>query len=297
MLNHEVIITGSTGLLGRGLLATSPESVNTYPVYSKNTPPEDGHKYKRVDISNLVEVLALFKEIKPSIIIHAASIGNVDYCEKNPEEAKKVNITGTQNIVKACNEFGTRLIFISTNAVFDGTKAPYTETSTTNPVNYYGETKSIGEKMVLEASPDDVVVRMTLIYGWNNANQRSNAVTWLLDKLRRNEPTKLVDDTYVNPIYNLQAAEAIWRIIDLDINGIINMAGKDRVNRYKFGVEIAEAFGYDPKLLTAVSSDYFPGIAKRMPDTSFDTSKMIKTLGIKPLSIIKGLNLMKQQSP
>lgn len=150
--------------------------------------------------------------------------------------------------------------------------------------------------MVLGANPDNVVVRMTLVYGWNNSNQRSNAVTWLLDKLRRAEPTKLVNDTFVNPLYNLQAAENIWKIIKLNKNGIFHLAGKDRVNRYQLGVVTAKVFGFDPKLLSPVSSDFFSGIAKRMPDTTFDTSKMVKELGSRPLSIEAGLEFMQLQS-
>ena len=138
---------------------------------------------------------------------------------------------------------------------------------------------------------------MTLMYGWNNSNQRSNAVTWLLDRLRRAEPTKLVNDTYVNPIYNLQAAENIWKIIKLGKSGIFHLAGRDRVNRYEFGLITARIFGFDDRLLEPVSSDYFPGIALRMPDTTFATTKMIEGLSSRPLSLQAGLEFMQLQSP
>lgn len=293
----KVVLTGSTGLLGKGLLLTAPRNVKAFPFFSRDLPPNNDYHYQRMDITKRSQVESWFAKIKPQVVIHAASIGNVDYCEKNPREADLVNVIGTDNIVKMCKKYGCKLIFTSTNAVFDGLRAPYSETNKTKPVNYYGKTKVKGEHLVLDANSDNVVVRMTLMYGWNNSNQRSNAVTWLLDKLRRAEPTKLVNDTFVNPIYNLQAAENIWKIIRTSKSGIFHLAGKTRVNRYQFGVATAKAFGFNHKLLSQVSSDFFPGIAKRMPDTSFDTLKMVKELGSRPLSIEAGLEFMQLQSP
>lgn len=297
MTKLKILLTGSTGLLGKGLLATAPQDVRIYPFFSKDMPQNKGYQYLRMDITKKSEVADSFVKIKPDIVIHAASIGNVDYCEKNPKEAEGVNVYGTENIAMQSKKYHCKLIFTSTNAVFDGLQAPYSETSSTNPINYYGLTKVLGEKLVLEHNPVNVVVRMTLMYGWNNSNQRSNAVTWLLDKLRRAEPTKLVDDTYVNPLYNLQAAENIWKIIKLGKTGVFHLAGKDRVNRYELGLATAHAFGFDDKLLEPVSSGYFTSIAKRMPDTTFDTAKMVQELGSLPLSIQTGLEFMQLQSP
>ena len=293
----KIILTGSTGLLGKALLETIPPGYKIFPFYSKDLPQNRDYWYYRMDITKKGEVAKNFAKIKPDIVIHAASLGNVDYCEKNSKEAYLVNVTGTKNIVEMCEKYKCKLIFTSTNAVFDGQHAPYSETGKTHPINYYGKTKVLGENLVLQSNPNNVVVRMTLIYGWNNSNQRSNAVTWLLDRLRRAEPTKLVNDTFVNPLYNLQAAENIWKIIKTDKSGIFHLAGKTRVNRYQFGVAIAKAFGFDPKLLSPVSSDFFPGIAKRMPNTTFDTSKMVKELDSRPLSIKAGLEFMQLQSP
>ena len=278
-------------------MSTIRSSNKIFPSYSKDLPLDKERRYHRIDITNIQQVADNFAKIKPEIVIHAASIGNVDYCEKNPKEAEKVNVFGTQNVIRACTKHNCQLIFTSSNAVFNGLNAPYSETDPPNPVNYYGRTKVIGERSVLKANPKNVVVRMTLMYGWNNSNQRSNAVTWLLDRLRRAEPTKLVNDTYVNPIYNLQAAENIWKIIKLGKSGIFHLAGRDRVNRYEFGLITARIFGFDDRLLEPVSSDYFPGIALRMPDTTFATTKMIEGLSSRPLSLQAGLEFMQLQSP
>ncbi len=288
----RVILTGSTGLFGRAVLATVPPHYRIFPVYFHNPPLDQVHKFSRIDITKKQALRKFFDETQPDVVIHAASLGNVDYCERNPAEADLVNVSATHYITDLCRGIGSRLIFTSSNAVFDGTSGPYSEDSPVHPVNHYGQTKVLGERLVL-SSPDNSVARFTLMYGWNNSDQRSNAVTWLLDKLRRGEEVKLVHDTYVNPVLNLQAASCVWRIITQNKTGIYHIAGRDRLNRYEFGLKTARVFGFRPALLKPVPSNYFPGLAKRMPDTTFKTAKMESELHQRPLTIMAGLKIMK----
>ncbi len=292
----KVLLTGSTGLLGRAVLATAPGSYKVFPVFSKNPPLNLGYKFLQTDITKKNEVNAIFEKVKPDVVIHAASIGNVDYCERNQEEAFKVNVTGTENLVKLCQKIGSRLVFISSNAVFDGFHPPYSETSQVAPVNCYGQTKVAAEKIVSQSGLDFLIIRFTLMYGWNNSNQRSNAVTWLLDKLRRGEDVNLVTDTYVNPVFNLQAAECLWKALFLGKTGIYHVGGGERVNRYLLGLKTAQVFGFETSFIKPVTSDFFPGIAQRMPDTTFDTSQMQRELKIRPLKILTGLKIMRHIS-
>jgi len=294
--DKTVLITGGTGLLGMGLLETIPEGYKVIPSYKSDfiLGVYDGFNFHKFDITKKNEVSNAFDKIKPSCVIHAASIANVDYCERNKNETYLVNVEGTKNILSLCKEYETKLIFTSSNAVFDGGSSPYLEESETSPVNYYGETKSIAEKLVKDADSDYVVARLILMYGWNHPNERKNPVTWLLEKLQAHENLKMVNDTYTNPLFNIQAAKAIWQIIKRDKSGIYNIAGKDRVNRYEFAVRTAEVFGLDAKLIEPVTSDYFSGIAKRMPDTTYNTKKMECDLGILPMSLDEGLSFMKE---
>lgn len=290
-----VLITGSAGLLGTALLQRIPENIRVAPTYFTNPQLNvhpDTTTYK-LDITNEENVLSVFKNVKPTYVIHASSLGNVDYCETHREEAYKINVVGTKNIIKGCEKYGSKLIFISSNAVFDGLHAPYDEDSLVLPVNYYGETKAIGEDLVSDSGLQYAIVRLVLMYGWNNPSERQNPVTWLLDKLRQGEHIKLVDDTYTNPILNTQAALAVWSIIDKNKTGIFHIAGKDRVNRYEFGISVAEIFGFKTELIQKVDSSYFKGIANRMPDTTYITKRMENELMLKPLQLIDGLRYMK----
>ena len=294
--DKTVLITGGTGLLGMGLLETIPEGYKVIPSYKSDfiLGVYDGFNFHKFDITKKNEVSNAFDKIKPSCVIHAASIANVDYCERNKNETYLVNVEGTKNILSLCKEYETKLIFTSSNAVFDGGSSPYLEESETSPVNYYGETKSIAEKLVKDADSDYVVARLILMYGWNHPNERKNPVTWLIEKLQIDESVKLVSDTYTNPLFNIQAARAIWRIIERDYSGIYHIAGKDIVNRYEFAIKTAEVFGFNTNLIESVPSDYFSGIAKRMPNTTYITTKMERELGVAPMSLDEGLSLMNE---
>jgi len=292
----RVLITGGTGLLGIGLLDQKPNELEIIPTYFNNNRIKR-HKnvnFVKLDITNKPSVDKLFIKYLPNITIHAASVGNVDYCEKNKNEAYKINVEGTKNIVEACYENRSKLVFLSSNAVFDGVNPPYKETSELCPINYYGQTKVLGEKIVQNNKINFIIVRLILMYGWNHPKERQNPVTWLIDKLEQKEKIVMVNDTYTNPVLNIQAAKFIWELIKKEKTGIYHIAGKERINRYDFARKTAEVFSLNKKLITQVPSSFFKGIAKRMYDTTYDTSKIEKELLVKPLDIKDGLLYMKK---
>lgn len=290
--NSGVLITGQSGLLGIGLLKTAPDNLRIIKTHHKI---EKSHDSSYLDITNKNSIEKVFSQNNFETVIHTASIGNVDACEKDKKKAKKVNVIGTRNIIKACEKYKKHLLFISSNAVFDGKKPPYKETDIKNPVNFYGKTKSISEDEVLSSNISSAVIRLVLMYGWNNIQSRQNPVTWLLDKLDNNEEVYLVNDTYVNPVYNLQAADAIWKLLIAKKTGIYHIAGATSLNRYEFGLNIAKVFGKDQSKIHSVDSNYFPSIAKRMPNTTYSLDKIIKDIGYKPLTIEEGLRAMLEE--
>lgn len=292
----KVIITGAKGLFGKALLGVLKKDFELYPFSSQRSLNKDGFIYTQADVTDIEVIERVFEKIKPDIVIHAASLGNVDFCEKNQARAYAVNVKGTGNIIAACEALGAKIYFTSSNAVFDGIKAPYAENSKVSPVNYYGKTKVLAEELVRDSGLDYVIARLTLMYGWNNPTQRANPVTWLLGKLKNKESVKLVNDTYVNPILNTQAAEYFLKLLLLNVSGVFHVAGGERINRYDLGIKTAEIFGYDTSLIEAVDSDYFFGIAKRMPDTTYVTSKLEEITQISPLEIIDGLTKMKEEN-
>lgn len=290
----KVLVTGGTGIIGRYLLRKIKPHAKAVATYYLNKDSEriSDVEYHRLDIARKKDVIELFTVIKPDVVVHIASIGSVDFCEEHRDEAWMVNVDGTKNMIEGAQTCQARFIFISSNAVFDGKTPPYDEEDLPSPVNFYGKLKLEGEEAIASSGLEYAIVRPILIYGWNDPSERSNPVTWLLSKLKDNKPVKIVNDIYCNPLLANNCADAIWSVIINRKKGIYHVGGKDRLSRFDFAVKTAKAFGMDHKLIESVPNAYFKNIAPRPKDTTYSTKKMQRKLGIRPIGIDEGLDIM-----
>lgn len=293
----KILITGGTGLLGHHLIKSAPEaykvSCTFFPAHKKASIPYSCDKHL-LDVSDAGEVLAAFRKIRPDYVVHTASLADVDYAEKHREEAEKVNMGGTENIITACRDVGAAIIYISSNAVFDGKKPPYSEEDPLNPLSYYGCLKAKEEDMVRKSSLRHSIVRAILMYGWNLEVERKNSVTWLLDALGSGRPVNMVDDIFCNPLFAMDSCRVIWKIIELNKEGIFHVGGKDELSRYEFARVIADVFGLDKDLIKPVKNEFFSGIAPRPVNTTYNIGKIGRELGIFPLGSREGLEEMRR---
>lgn len=291
----RVLITGGTGLLGKALIenrSSSDEIVATY-LGDYTIDGYEGVKYLQSDILDLEGCTRIFRDFKPDVVIHTASIGSPDYAENNRQETEDVNVKGTQAIISICQQFEAKFIYISSNGIYDGENAPYGEESKTEPINYYGKVKLQAETITKQAKIQQAIVRPILMYGWNHPFERLNIVTQSILKLQKGEVMHAYDDVYTNPLFNYSCALAIWGIIKKEKYNVFNIAGADRVSIYQLLRKVAEIFDLDGKLIKPVQQGFFNELVKRPKDTSFKTDKMERELGIKPLSLDEGLRLMK----
>lgn len=300
-MHKKILITGSTGLLGLSLIRNRPKGFDIYAGYynfkKESLPYTDVCKYILFDIRKQDEVIQVFKNVMPEIVVHAASIGNVDYCEKNKEQAWQTNVEGSRNIIEACKENGAFLIFTSSNAVFDGEKPPYRENDKPNPVDYYGKTKLQTETDIINSKIKYVIARLITMYGWNHPLERQNPVTWVLERLKKGEKLNIVNDIYNNHLFVDNAADAIWAIVAKDKQGIYHIGGSEVASRYELACSVADIFGLDKRLLIPVSSSFFPSIAPRPKNTSYRVDKMRNELSVNPIGITEGLAIMRNNLP
>ena len=292
----RIMITGGTGLLGNALIETNGRHNHSICAvyYGDYRVADSGHaRYFNTDICDENKMAGLFQRARPEVVIHTAGIANVDRCEKEYDQARRSNVYGTKIVADACRRHNSRLVFISTNAVFDGKNAPYSEGAMPAPVNIYGKLKLEAEGLVKNSGLKHLIIRPILMYGWNHANERANTVTWLVEKLKNGERVNIVNDVYENPIFNISCAEIIWSLVDSKSEGTYHVAGKDTVSRYEFAKIIADIFGLEQVLINQVSSDFFPGLAPRPHNTSYDTSKVEKAIGMKMRGLREDLAFMK----
>jgi len=181
-------------LLGNKIVEFAKNDYTVTPLHK--TKPLHSNSSK-LDITDAIEVLNLFHKLKPDVVIHTASETNVDKCEKEKEHAWKTNVEGTRNIALASSEVGAKLVYVSTDYVFDGEKGKYEEQDKPNPINYYGVTKLEGENQVIQHCKNYAILRTSVLYGWHPWKQ--NFATWTINQLKQSKEITVVENHYNTP--------------------------------------------------------------------------------------------------
>lgn len=298
MDTKRVLITGATGIVGKWLIETQPAGFSVFASCHRNIWQDVLIcPLIQTEIADKAAVLQMFKWAEPEVVIHAAGENSVDFVEKNQALAQTINLGGTQNVIEGCRQYGTKLIYISSNAVFEGNHPPYAEDSERKPVNYYGHLKVEAENLVLACGLEHVIVRGILTYGWPHPQARGNLVTIWLEALSKRQPVKVVDDRFSQPLFAQDFASAIWQIVQKGRKGIYHLAGLNRLSLFEFAIHAAEVFGLDTELIEPVPSSYFQELAPRPVETSFSIDKAKKELSFRPLGTKQGLERMKLSRP
>lgn len=260
---------------------------------------------KKVDVTNPMKVEAFVNEVKPHVIINAAGMTDVDRCEDDPETAFRLNALGPQNISKAANKVGARLLHISTDYVFGGEKGEaYREGDKPNPINMYGKTKLQGETEIASRCTDYLIARSSSIYGWHwnqgerqptQTNRPLKFVALVIRNLREGKPVRAFTDQYSTPTLADSLASTLVKLAQSTTTGILNIAGRDCLNRFRFSELIAETFQLDSSLLVQASSAEFKQRASRPKRSCLDCSRAKEVIGYEPVGARDGLRLMRNQ--
>lgn len=278
-----ILVTGS-GLLGSEVVNVLRQEygdvAGTY-----NSRPKEGTVH--LDVTDRDETLQTMDRLRPDVIVHTAAMTNVDYCEEHREEAMAANAYGTKNIVDAAGRAGSKVVYISTDYVFDGTRGMYREDDAVNPISVYAYTKLLGEYYVKDL-PGHIIVRTSVVYG----NARQNFASWVKDSLQSGTAVKIFTDQYVSPTLAMDCAEAIAALIKHGASGTYHTAGGERISRYEFARKIALFYGLDESLIEPITSDRLRQKARRPSDSSLDVSKI--SAYHKMLNIMDGLGKMEE---
>jgi len=288
---QNILITGASGLLGNWLVTLAEDSFQVTPtdVVASAQP-----NAINADITDAENVRHLFQNAKPELVIHTASETNVDRCETERERAWKINVLGTRNIADACVEKGAKLVYVSTDYVFDGEKSLYNEDNAPNPIDFYGLTKLEGERQALRRCRNLAILRTSVLYGRHPTKQ--DFATWVIGKLRQRQDIAVVDDHFNTPTLAENLAKMALEVGVNDLQGLFHASGCERINRYDFARKIANAFGLDSTLIKPTKMmELKAWIAKRPKDSSLNTEKVQRELKTKPLSINEGLRKLKEE--
>ena len=290
----KILVTGANGLLGQVLVKKLLEK--NYTVVATGKGPSrlivaalENFTYHELDITDGPAVENFIVEERPSLIVHAAAMTHVDQCELNKQDCYNINVTATRFLIDAAKLVKCRFIFVSTDFIFDGSSGPYKEDDEPSPVNYYGSTKLVAEKAVMESGLHWAIARTILVYGVAPTTGRTNIVSWVKQSLENGTPIKMVTDQYRTPTFVHDLANGIVLMIEKNATGIYHLSGEEQMTPYEMAVATAKFFGLDQGLISTSLSPDIKQPALRPPRTGFDISKAKKELGYKPTSFIDGL--------
>ena len=271
-----MLITGVSGLLGNNLAYYFKDRHDILGLYNSNSVNIDGICTIQCELIYPENINRIISKYKPQIIIHCASVTNVDQCEVDKDTTSKINVFATKNVVDpVLNDKAVKLIYISTDSVYDGVKGNYTVDDNVNPLNYYGQSKLKGEMEVLKK--ENSIVLRTNLFGWNIQDKKSLG-EWVLDELKAGKKIKGFKDARFSTIYTLELARVIDIIIQKNLTGVFNCGGIDSCSKYDFAMKIADRFDLDNKLITSISIDDFKFKAKRGKNLSLNADKLQKAL-------------------
>lgn len=266
----KIFVTGVKGMLGTDLAGLLQAEHEVYGVDLHNC-----------DILQTEQLQAVVQAYQPEVIIHAAAYTNVDQAEVDEERATQLNVTGTKNVAAAARACQAKMVYISTDYVFNGQKsAPYTEDDRAEPLGIYGKTKFMGEQQVRailnhDRRQDFLIVRTAWLYGRHGRN----FVAAILERAQQRQPLRVVNDQTGSPTYTRDLARGILALIAHKASGIVNLTNSGQCTWYDFAKTILAYRQLSDVKIEAITTAELQRPAPRPAFSVLDTSKFTALTG------------------
>jgi dTDP-4-dehydrorhamnose reductase len=284
------VVTGSNGLVGSRVCTLLEQGGHEVVGLGRGAQRTGGvQRYIGLDLTLEADVLTAIESASPDVIIHTASMTEVDACEKNPEAAYAANVTAAASVAKGARRVGAHLVHVSTDYVFDGDHGPYDEEALPNPRGVYAITKHMGEQAARVFVPTAAIARTAVVYGWPAAG-RPNFGAWLVGALEKKQPLKLFEDQFVSASLADSVAAMVAELGVRKLGGIWNTCGGEVVDRVSFGRALCEVFGFDPSLITPTRMADMKLPSPRPLRSGLKVDKARAQLAAKPLSLSESLS-------
>lgn len=239
----DILVTGAGGALGSVLMRVLSEAhKSAYGLITERGPAPDVGKVLRVDLTEPSTYRERVLALSPRVIIHLAAVSKPSEALRDPDAARAINVEATANLVELAVRMGSRFIYASTDMVFDGEEAPYSEHDATEPRTFYGRTKLEGECYAL-AYARSLVVRLPLLYGLPEVSRAPTFFESTLSALRTGQPIRLFEDELRSPLWLDDAARACLRLAEEKLTGVLHVPGPEGLTRLQMGHKLAAAIG------------------------------------------------------
>ena len=287
-----ILVTGASGLLGANFVIMAhgrgDEVVAACNQHAISLP---GAQTVQADLSDESTAREIVRSFKPRWIVHCAALTDVDRCEEFPQEAMRINANMPRILAREARHVGASMVYIGTDAIFDGQRGNYSEEDPPSPINAYAESKLAGENAVQEELRDALIVR-TNIYGWNAQNKLSLA-EWVLSRLDAGVPVPGFRDVMFTPVLVNDFIKIILEMMKHSLKGVYHVAGAESCSKYVFATEVARIFGYSQDLVRSVSVKEVGLRAPRPENMTLKTDKIRRALPVVLPDVAAGIQHFK----
>ena len=271
---RRIIVIGAKGRLGAALTREYQRAFSV-----------KAFARSQLDLGKLDQVRSTLSETEFDLLINCAALTNVDYCESNRDEAFLINAEAPRLLAEICRQKSVALIHISTDYVFDGRQdSPYTEEDTPRPLSVYAESKLAGEEEVLRVSPNNLVIRLSWVFG----PDKPSFIDQIIQRARENETVTAVADKFSSPTYTIDAANWLRLAWENDAQGILHLANNGGCSWQEwaqYALDVCRNFGIPLKAerVGAVSlADMKNFVAQRPVHTVLSTARFAALTGVQP---------------
>lgn len=270
----RILVTGGSGVVGSHLVSRWKDRFEVVAGYYQHPLPAiQGVTPVQLDLSNPSDVKSRIDGLQVDAIVHCAALIDHAACEENPSLAERINVHGTEAIARSALQRRLRLVYVSTNSVFDGARGQYREDDEAAPRHVYGQTKKRAEERVLQAGG---LVLRTVPYGFHRylpiQGRRPNILEWAFHALASEERVLGYVDSWLNPVSAADMAMVIEECLEADLRGLYHVASRRMISKYEFVREVARVFHLNGDRLYPVET---PGGPQRL---TLDGSKLLNSL-------------------
>ncbi len=287
------MIIGANGFLGCKCLSFFKNKYDIVAADVEDSSLPKNIRFIHLDLTKSLEIQDVLTRESPDLVLLLAAMTDVDKCEMYPDAAFAVNRDGPNHVAKVCRRLGARLIFISTDFVFDGRKkGKYIEADAPNPIGIYGRSKLEAEQAIFQSGCDALICRTAVLYGWPLPTQRDNFASWLIKSLKANQKVRIVTSQYNTPTFADNLAKCLSQMTRFTRTHIYHTVGSTGLSRYEFAIKLAQIFGFSSDLIEPIES--FPQKAQRPPYACLSNEQASRDFSVHFATVEEGLEAMKR---
>lgn len=289
----KILIIGANGFTGRRML-TYFSAADDYTVFGSSLHPDlwpgNGYRFIQADLKDCLQVEEMIRTVAPDVVVNTSALSVPDYCEQHRAEAYAVNVSAVRHLAECCERAGCRLIHLSTDFVFDGgQRTLYTEADRPAPVNYYGETKWLGEQAVAEVCRKYAIARVVVVYGKALPGQHGNVLQLVKTRLQNKQPVRVVSDQWRTPTWVEDICSGVGLLISSRTNGVFHICGRECLSIADIAYRVADYFRLDRSLILPVTTLDMKEATLRPAFSGLCIEKAMRELGYTPHALEEGL--------